>query len=275
MRALQIGAKSRQTTFGDVDRGHVPTGGGELHRLAAGCGASVDRGPRAIAEQPCGKRGGNVLHPPGAIVIAREVGDRDAARQAAVTGKQLEPLRAIPTAQRQVEQRRGRHRTAGSLNHVFAPLIGPAVSGIGRQRGRVGQCRTAPAKRAEHAVDQLARAAIDQWQHGGDSGMARRAQRKHLGECDAQDEARLGVMRQWPLSRRIDQRVEIGQMPQHLGSDRAGERPVVIGANAGERAAAGLLDRLTPPQYRVEQPQRGLSRGNAGRESGSLGLVHA
>ena len=73
------------------------------------------------------------------------------------------------------------------------------------------------------------------------------------------------------LRRRIDQRVEIGQMPQHFGRDRTGQRAVVVGADAGERAAGGLLDRLAPAQHRIEQAKRGLARGNARRGW----LVHA
>ena len=51
--------KSRQTTFRDVDRGHVPAGGGELHGLAARRGAEVEHGPalaRARAAAPASRR---------------------------------------------------------------------------------------------------------------------------------------------------------------------------------------------------------------------------
>ena len=42
--ARQILGKSRQTTLRDVDRGHLPAGGGELHGLAARRGAQVEHG---------------------------------------------------------------------------------------------------------------------------------------------------------------------------------------------------------------------------------------
>jgi hypothetical protein len=154
-------------------------------------------------------------------------------------------------------------------------LRGPALGGGGGKRGRIGQGDAAPAERAEHAVDQLARTAIDQRQHGGDRGMAGRAESEHLCQRDAQREPRLGVIGQGTLSRRIDHGVEIGQMPQHFGGDRAGQRAVVVGADARERASPSLLDRLAPPQHRVEQAKRRLARRDAGGQPGILGLVHA
>ena len=81
--AREILGKSRETTFRSVDRGHLPAGGGELHRLAARRGAEIERRPAlARPEQPRGKRGGDVLHPPAALAIAGQAGDGGAARQA-------------------------------------------------------------------------------------------------------------------------------------------------------------------------------------------------
>ena len=64
-------------------------------------------------------------------------------------------------------------------------------------------------------------------------------------------------------------------MTQHFGGDRAGQRTVIVGSDAGERARRRLLDRLAPAQDGVEQAQRGLARGDPGGERCTLGLLHA
>ena len=129
--------------------------------------------------------------------------------------------------QRQVERWRGCHCALGRLDPVIAP------GGMPPDRHRIGQGRlfgklvAAAHQRAEHAVDELARAAIDQRQHGRDRGVRRRAERQGLDERDAQRKARLGIIGQPRLGRRIDQRVEIGQAAQYFGGDGMGQRPVV------------------------------------------------
>ena len=66
---------------GDVDGGHLRAGGAELHGLAAGRGAEVgDALAGDVAQQARGQGGGGVLHPPGALGEARQVGDVAAAR---------------------------------------------------------------------------------------------------------------------------------------------------------------------------------------------------
>ena len=245
--------------------------------LPPGAAQSVDRGARAGAEQPRGERGGDILHPPRALVDSRA--DRGSRCRAASGGG------------------------AGSSSSTFAGR--PHRASVRSSGGGVAIARRAASTIASpHWSAQ--RSAVSAGSAGGSGSVtprrlsvpntpwtslrgppstsgstvaiaacARRAEREHLRERDAQREARLGVMRQRPLSRRIDQRVEIGQVAQHLGGDRARQRAVVVGADAGERAAAGLFDRLAPPQHRVEQPQRRLARGDAWGKPAGLRLVHA
>ncbi len=94
--------------------------------------------------------------------------------------------------------------------------------------------------------------------------MRRRAERQRLDERDAQRKARLGVIGQPRLGRRIDQRVEIGQAPQHLGGNRMRQRAVVAPLDPRGRTANRGLERQALAQHGIEQPQRGAARGDAG-----------
>ncbi len=68
---------------GGLDRDHLGAGGGELGGLAARRRAEVeDRSAGDVRQQAGGQRGCGVLHPPGALAIARQLLDR-AARRAA------------------------------------------------------------------------------------------------------------------------------------------------------------------------------------------------
>ena len=72
--AGEIGGKPLQPVGGDVDRGHLGAGGGELGGLAAGRGAEIgDALAGDVAKQAGGQGGGHVLHPPGAL---GETGER-------------------------------------------------------------------------------------------------------------------------------------------------------------------------------------------------------
>ena len=222
--------------------------------------------PRPGAEQPRGDRRGDVLHPPRAVVIAGQIGDRGAARQAAVAGQSVRgPRDRHRRLQRQVERRRGRHRAPRRLDHFVAPLIAPSA----RRWRRAARADRASVTPRRLSVPNTPWTSLRGPPSTSGSTVAIAA---WLGVPSASIWASairsakraLASSRQRALRRRIDHRVEIGQMPQHFGGDRAGERAVVVGANAGERAAAGLFDRLAPPQHRVEQAQRRLARGDAG-----------
>ena len=76
-KAGEIGGEPLQPVGGDVDRRHAGAGGGELRGLAAGGGAEIgDALAGDIAEEAGGQRGGHVLHPPGAVVVAGKRLDR-------------------------------------------------------------------------------------------------------------------------------------------------------------------------------------------------------
>ena len=167
--------------------------------------------------------------------------------------------------QRQVERRRGGDGMGGGLDHILAPIRFPARLGRVGQSGDFGEQHAALGDGAEHAMDQLARAAIDQRQHGRDRGMRRGAQRQHLDERDAQRETRLGIVGQPLLGRRVDQRVEIGQTTQRLGRDGVCQTAIRSTRQRARRRGERRLQRFTPAQHGVEQADSGAAGGGAQR----------
>ena len=55
LRAFEIVAESSETTLVTVERGDLVTGRGELHRLAARCGAGVEHANRILRDQSRGE----------------------------------------------------------------------------------------------------------------------------------------------------------------------------------------------------------------------------
>ena len=111
VRAQPLGAPGR-----DLERDHPGAGGGELRGLAAGRGAEVEHAAAGdVGQQAGGQRGGGVLHPPGAVAIARQLLDRAArraAQRAAVQRRGVEPARPDlgVLLDREIERRLGQMR---------------------------------------------------------------------------------------------------------------------------------------------------------------------
>jgi hypothetical protein len=82
--------------------------------------------------------------------------------------------------------------------------------------------------------------------------MGRGAQRKYLNQRDAQDHARLGVVRQLLARGAVDQRVEIGQMAQRFRHNRVDKGAVGRGQALGG-AMKGQFQRVAPAQHGIEQ----------------------
>ena len=89
----EVGGKSCEATFGNVERNDLPARRSELHRLAAwGCAKVERRAALARTEQAGGQRGGDVLNPPPTFAKARQAGDGGPAREPEMTGKQADAL---------------------------------------------------------------------------------------------------------------------------------------------------------------------------------------
>ena len=180
-------------------------------RAAASCRPArrTDRArvPAPAPDQPRGQRGGDILHPPRALVEAGQLGHRRALGEADMAGQQADAAefarparRSRRIGKRQVERRRRGDRARGGRRP--SPRPRPRASAARPPSGSVGTSGSvalAAHQRAEHAVDELARAAIDQRQRGRDRGMRRRAEHQRLDQRDAQREARLGVVGQRSL----------------------------------------------------------------------------
>ena len=270
----QIVAKSRQTTFRLIDGRHPPAGGSELASLAAGCRAQIQDMARPCAEQACRQRRRDVLHPPAAVGEAGQVGDRARIRNSDMKRRQRLANRRghVAGAQRQVERRWCGKGAGCRLDRRLAPCRTPAGGGVAGQRRPLRQCRAATRHRAEHAMDQTLRPAIDQRQHRRDRRMGRCAERQRLHQRDPEREARLGVVGQALAGLRVDQRVEIGQPPQRLGRDRMCQAAVGTMYRA-RRCRQRRLQCLAPAQHRIEQPQRRAARGGTQRLGGGGGCM--
>ena len=97
--------------------------------------------------------------------------------------------------------------------------------------------------------------------------MGRGSEPKRLREHQPQHRARLGIGGQRLCGRAVDQRIEIVQPAQALAGDGDGKPAVLTGQPA--HRPTRLLQRLAPPQHRIEQTQRRRSRGHAGSGIGA------
>ena len=86
---IQICRETLQPAGRFVDGGHARAGGSKLRRLAARCGAKIERvGARDVAEQVDGQRCGRVLNPPGAGGVTIQIFDAARVVQADGAGRQ-------------------------------------------------------------------------------------------------------------------------------------------------------------------------------------------
>ena len=95
-QALEIGGKHLEPLGRAIDRRHVGAGGRKLRGLSARGGAEVgDAHARTRSKQLRRQRGGGVLHPPFAVGVTFELGDRFMGVEANGAGRQndsAEPL---------------------------------------------------------------------------------------------------------------------------------------------------------------------------------------
>ena len=146
----------------------MPACGGELHGLAAGRGAKIERGP-AIARsgEARGQARSDVLDPPAALVIAGEVddaaasGDADMAGLETLAAQPLCPCRAVLAGlEAEVDRWWRGNRAPCGVDGVRSPAPQPALGYGGGQMRQFGQLRALPHRAAENRVYELAGAAV-------------------------------------------------------------------------------------------------------------------
>src|SRR6185312_16501790 len=92
----EIGVEAVEPARRAVDGGDARAGGGELRRLAAGCGTEIDDALAGdVAEERRRHRRGGVLHPPGAGAVAGQAHDRAAAGAAQRAGRQQDGFKLV------------------------------------------------------------------------------------------------------------------------------------------------------------------------------------
>ena len=244
---------------GRIDRRHFVSRGGKLHRFAAGRGTKIEHLLGVTGDQPCGKRRGEVLHPPPTALETGELGDRTAVepnvswRERGAAMFSSVSLRLCIVGKGQVERRplaicrraacmtsspqAARHRSSTSAGRPGASY---------RLNALAQQC-------AEHPVNQPPRAAVDQRQRGRDQCMVRRAEADLLRERETDHHPRLAVVGQSLARGAVDQRVEVRQPAQRLARDRY--REATIRRRQVTDRAGCTFQRLPPAQYRIEDLQ--------------------
>ena len=250
----------------------MPAGGGELHRLAARRGAQVEHAlPVARAEQPRGERGGEILHPPGALVEARQVGDRAPRGEADMAGQQADRRRAArpasvgrigsvrssgggaAIARRGGVDHRRRPRRRASARRPAAGSVGSSGSVAPRRISVPNTPWTSLRGPPSTSGSTVAIAACGGVPSTSIWTSAMRSAKRALASSGSA-----------LLRRRIDQRVEIGQTAQHLGGDAMGER--AVGGRGRSRVAPATPVRAAA---RAAAPRRaGAARRGARRRRG-------
>ena len=249
-----------------IKRSHLPASRGQLHRLTARRGAEIEHAATfASTEQPGGQAGGQVLHPPGAVLETLQPFNRDPARKADMAAHQagsVQPfgpftsLGRIP--QRQIERWRN-GKADGHRSTMFTPTGADTI----RQARHRRQCRFALDQRGEDPVRQPPRATCQQRQAGGDHRVRRRFQPQPARQHQPQGRTRFGVFGQDLPRRAIDQGVKINQPAQHLARQCPGQRPIRITAHPLQGGLRRLIERFTAPQDCIEKLERSLARREA------------
>ena len=107
-------------------------------------------------------------------------------------------------------------------------------------------------------------AAREQWQSCGDHGMRRQIKPQRLRQHEAEHAARFGIIGQTLAGVIIDERIEIGEPTQSLLRNGQRERSIIAAFDGAEHGRRGLIERITPAQYGINEAQRGKASGNAG-----------
>ena len=261
---------------------HPRTHGGELRRLAARCGADVEHAPVLdLAQQHRRQGGGGVLHPPGALVVARQGVDQAAAAPAQRAGGQdLGPQLVGPALgiarDGEVERRLALMRLGDRPRLVLAIGRGPAVpQPFGRVQPRrvlaLQQLAALGRQLAQHRVehrDLAAEAAGGEAHRLGHRGVRRGRQEQELGGTQPQqvgDRQLLGPIAQ----ERQGGVVDLAQAAQHGGDQEAREGPVADGELGQLRVALeGLVERaMVGAEHAVEDVERHMPRVGADRSA--------
>ena len=235
---------------------------GELHRLAPRRGAGIEHALCSGGHHSCGERRGKVLHPPAALVEPGQFGHRAAGVEPPLAWSERGAQRIILVAREaQVERGTGDDRAPRRGGDLWPPRPRPALEHRAGQQGQFERGDSLAQEGAQHAVDQLARPALDQRQGGRDQRVVGGAQPNLLRQRQAQHHSRLGVVGQRQPRRAVDQRVDVGQPAQRLADDRARQR----GIGGGQVACVlrGIVHRLATPQDRIEHLECRDARGHA------------
>ena len=259
----------------------------ELGRLAAGRGAKVgDPLARLRPEKAGGQRRRRVLHPPGALVVARKLADGRAVQQADAAGREDEAVEARGPA-----FRLGLH---GEIDGGGVPVRGGDPAGVllavgGRpalgqparrvDAERVGLRENAVPLARDPAQDGVGDAgqvpdapvALGEAHREVDGGVVRHVEDENLRRADGEERQRPLVRRQALGQALGERRPDRAEAPEGHGRDRPGKglvagiepRPRQRGRRGCRRAPRGRAAPRPPP------PRRGGGReGRPGRTGG-------
>ena len=243
--AGKVLAHAFQTGPGAVERGDPRAHGGKFHRLAAGRGTEVEHfGACDLAEQARGDGRRGVLHPPGALIEARQriypcrLSQTQAACRQDLRTEFVRPVLAfVIVLYREVERRVGIMRfgdgAGGNLAIGTRPALEEPVRRVEMRHVEAGEQRVAFAVRApENGVHQrlemLGNAAGACAFHGHtDGGMGCDAHEEKFGKSDAQNVAYVaGARGQGLFKETVQHVVDAAEAAQRGRGDGAGKGTV-------------------------------------------------
>ena len=236
---------------------------------------------RDIAKQPRRERRGGVLHPPGAVVIAREPCHGAAERPAQRAGRQpqsVEPRRPAGgvVLDRDIERRLGEMCLRNRARHRAAVAVGPAlpqpirrvearrVLGGDERRSLAGE---APQQRVDQTLERPAGVRSGERDRAVDRGVRRRVEEQELAGAEPEDQphdARLGRQRLGQAV--VDRRVDLAQTAQRGGDQQPREGAVArIQPRQPGMVGDRVVERPALRQHGIEQIERRGTGGCGGR----------
>ncbi len=282
----QILPQPAKPRLGAVDGGDARASGGELGSLSARGGAEIGDGSVGdIAKESGGKRGGRVLHPPGALIVTRQLRHLSMHRRPQRAGRKdtraerLRPARGVALDSK-VERwllRMGSGDGAGDFGAVIAH---PARH---QPSGRIeGECvdpgealrallRDPPQHRiGEAAVVRGPPVRACEPHREIDGGVVGDIEKEDLRGPDQQRRFKPRcVGRKTPLKKLSQQVTERAEPPQRDRNQRARQRPVALRkarqAGVPMSAVELLVERPTAAQDAIQQVGGDGPRGKAGR----------
>jgi hypothetical protein len=237
-----------------VQRGHLAAGVDQLRRLAARRRTCVEHAPPGeIAQARHRQAGGHVLHPPGALGVARELLDRAGVLQPDARGAEWRAAQALGPAvallrDGEVEGRLGGLCRGDGARGGLAVGGAPAAPEPGRQIARdVRQLGPLGRDLPEDGVDQpglRSPPGAGQRHARADGGVRRRLQQQDLRRPQAQEvlrHRRVGRVAQIAL----EHAVELALAAQDRGDEAAGEGAVAPRQTGGVgQPGEGVLQTL-------------------------------